>query len=532
MNTKEYDIVIIGSGAAGLYSAYKISKKKDKCKILIITKNPFGESNSRYAQGGIAAAIKNNKNDTILLHIQDTLKSGAGLCDEDTVRYIIENSEKTINDLTLINAGFDRSENGEFEYTLGGGHSANRVLHSGEDATGMVMINALCKEVKNIENIDIMPRTMAVEIILSENNECSGIVVLNGKTKEHEIIISNNIILATGGCGQVYEYTTNPYGATADGLALAYLSGAEIQDIEFIQFHPTALVLNEQTKNRYLISEALRGEGAKLINNSGEEFMSRYSSKKELAPRDVVSRAILSEMKKEGKPNVFLDARKIPPDVLLKRFPSISKKCRQGGIDITKDLIPVAPAAHYMIGGIKAKPNGQTSIKGLYAIGEVASTGFHGANRLASNSLLECVVCADKLARDIEINKPANNKNLINKFIEKYSIFSNIVQDNSSHIPELKNKLKEIMWENAGIIRDEKSLTEALKQIEEIKSEIRGNIYLNISEYELRNMIIASELITKCALDRKESTGAHSRSDYPESEPIAKHSIIKKEQIK
>ena len=530
MNTKEYDIIIIGSGAAGLFSAVKISQRKDfKGRILILTKAPFGESNSRYAQGGIAAAIKNNKSDSVQLHIQDTLKSGAGLCDEETVKYIIENSEKTINELVSLHAGFDSNKNGDFEYTLGGGHSVNRVLHSGEDATGMVMINALCNAVKNNSNIDILPRTMAVELILSEKNECEGVVVFDAKEKKHEIICSNNVIIATGGCGQVYQYTTNPYGATGDGIALAYLSGAEIQDIEFIQFHPTSLVLNTETKNRYLISEALRGEGAKLINHNGEEFMFRYSSKKELAQRDVVSRAILLEMKKEEKTNVFLDARNIPPDILLKRFPSITKKCKIGGIDITKDLIPVAPSAHYMIGGIKADINGKTSIKGLYAIGEAASTGFHGANRLASNSLLECVVCAGKLAEDIKLQKRTSNKISIDKYTKKYE---NVIESNLD-ISSLKDRLKNIMWNNAGIIKNEKSLIEALKEIELIKQYIeKYSVFSSISEYELKNMIIVSEMITKCALNRKESRGAHFRDDFPNSENIPEHSLIKKEQIK
>ena len=525
MKIQEYDLIVIGSGAAGLFAAYNTSKRNDfKGKILIVTKSPFGESNSRYAQGGIAAAISENKSDSAELHINDTLKSGAGLCDEGTVRYIIENSENTIKELVSLKAGFDKNNDGEFEYTLGGAHSTKRVLHSGEDATGMVMINALCDAVKNCSNIDIMLKTMAVEILISDNNECTGLVVFNNNTKEHEIILCSNIIVATGGCGQVYRYTTNPYGATGDGVALCYEAGLEVQDMEFVQFHPTALALSENIKNRYLITEALRGEGAKLVNNAGEEFMSRYSAQKELAQRDVVTRAIISEMGKETAENVFLDARGIEPAVLLRRFPSISKKCTQSGIDITKDLIPVAPAAHYMIGGVKAGINGQTSIKGLYVAGEAASTGFHGANRLASNSLLECVVCAKKLSEDIKFENDKNTS--VDGIIEKYTLSQSADNNNYS---DLKNKLKEIMWKYVGIMRSEDSLKEALKEIRVLKNTIEDkSVFSTLSGYEFRNMIIVSEFIAKSALMRKESRGAHFRTDYPNQQRDAVHTIINK----
>jgi len=495
---------------------------------LIITKSPFGESNSRYAQGGIAATIRKNKKDSIELYKKDTLQSGAGLCDEDTVEYIIKKSENVINELVSIKAGFDQICDGEFAFALGGAHSVSRVLHSGEDATGMVMINALRDAVEKCSNIDIMPKTMAVELILSDKQECGGLVVFNNHTKEHEVIYSSNIIIATGGCGQIYKYTTNPYGATGDGIALCYEVGVEVQDMEFIQFHPTALVLDKNIQNRYLISEALRGEGAKLVNHLGEEFMSCYSDKKELSQRDVVTRAIISEMNKEGSFNVFLDAREINSHIILKRFPSISKKCFQFGIDITKDLIPIAPASHYMIGGVKAGINGKTSITGLYVIGEAASTGFHGANRLASNSLLECVVCAKSLAEDIKFNSDYKKDISVNEIIKKYGVQP---QKDNHKYQELKNRLKDYMWNNVGIIRNEDSLKVAIQELEKLEQTIADNnsVFFNTAAYELRNMITVSKLITKSAIMRKESRGAHYRSDYPIMQKNIVHTIIKKE---
>ena len=306
------------------------------------------------------------------------------------------------------------------------------------------------------------------------------------------------------------------------------MAGAVIRDIEFIQFHPTALVLNSETKNRYLISEALRGEGATLINNNGEAFMSQYSEKKELAQRDIVARAIFAEMKKENKPNVFLTTNKINHDILRKRFPSIYKKCLTNGIDITKNPIPVAPAAHYTIGGIQTNISGQTSVKGLYAIGEVASTGFHGANRLASNSLLECIVCAKKLAEDIEIKKTEHTPN-IDKTVKKYDKMPQCDQNNYQI---LKDKLKDIMWYKVGITRNEKDLVEATNEINNLKENIKNiNCFSSITGYEFRNMLIAAELITKCAITRKESRGAHYRSDYPDASDNPQHSYLNKHTV-
>jgi len=523
MQKFEYEVLIIGSGASALYSALKISRRNDfKGRILIVTKCPFGESNSRYAQGGIASAIKNNISDNISLYVNDTLKSGDGLSDESVVHSIIADSEAVINDLEYFGTKFDYGTNGEYEFALGGGHSTKRVLHCGEDATGMVMIKALSDAVKSSQNIDILPKVMAVELIV-DNNQCFGAVIFDKAGKEHKIVLANSVILASGGAGQVYKYTTNPYGATGDGIALAFQAGVVIRDLEFVQFHPTALALNS---NRYLISEAVRGEGAKLVNHQGEEFMQNYSDKKELAQRDVVARAIISEMEKENSSNVFLKTSDIDKDVLLKRFPTIAKKCKSSGIDITKDFIPIAPAAHYMIGGIEAEINGKTSIDGLYAVGEVASVGFHGANRLASNSLLECVVCANKLSQELKFtNKIPNNQKIAN-IVDFYSA-ENL--NENYNLSELKNELKDLMWRNVGIIRSEASLKEAKIKIETLMKDYNfGKCYSSAEEYEYRNMLLTSLLIAKCALERKESRGAHYRSDYPNKCSIAEHTYIKR----
>lgn len=528
MQILKYDVLVLGSGVSGLYASLKISRRDDfKGKILIATKCPFGESNSRYAQGGIASVISDNVNDSISLHINDTLKSGSGLCDKKTVEDIIINSENTIRDLISLGANFDTDEAGNFEYALGGAHSTKRVLHAGKDSTGMIIINALSNTVKNCKNIDIMPRTMAVELLVA-NNTCHGAILFDTNSKKHILVYSKNVILASGGCGQIYKYTTNPYGATGDGIAIAYRAGLDIRDMEFIQFHPTALALNPKAKNRYLISEAVRGEGAKLVNHKGEEFMELYSEKKELASRDIVTRAIISEMIKENSDNVFLKTSDINSEIIEKKFPSITKKCKASGIDFAKDLIPIAPAAHYMIGGIVSKINGETSVKGLYAVGEIASTGFHGANRLASNSLLECVVCSNKLANDMDLsdsNTEISSDENISKIIDLYN-----AQPKTSDIDfqPLKNKLKEIMWLYAGIIRSEKGLTKAKNEIELLKKDFDMNKKCSdTEEYEYRNMLINAELIIKSALARKESRGAHYRKDFPNTSDRAEHTNIK-----
>ena len=529
MKYSEYSVVVVGSGAAGLYAALKISQQINLPEgILIISKSPLGMSNSRYAQGGIVGVVHQNPEDKIDLHVKDTLKAGAGLSEEKVTEYISAASDEVLNDLIKNGVEFDRDENGNLTFTLEAAHSMKRILHSGGDATGKGITEALVRAVRKDENIHILENTMAVELLVNSNKECKGVIVYNELTGEHEIVYTSALILATGGAGQVYKYTTNPKCATGDGIALAYEAGAIIQDMEFIQFHPTALAINPDSQNRFLISEAVRGEGAKLINKNGEEFMSRYSDKRELAPRDVVTRAIYSEMALENSANVFLNASIIDQTRLLQRFPTISGRCKENGIDITKKPIPVAPAAHYTMGGIKAGIDGKTSVKGLYAIGETASTGLHGANRLASNSLLECVVCAYELADYLSFTNLEIPKKIDSGIKKMIDVYSRSISGKEYDSEKLIAKLKDIMWNNVGIIRSEQSLQKAKKEVEKLQKDFkRRRKCLNQGEYEYRNMLIVSSLIIEAALERKESRGAHCRSDYSQTNELALHSNIK-----
>ena len=533
MKYSEYSVVIVGSGAAGLYAALKISQQINLPDgVLIVTKSNLGESNSKYAQGGIVGVLHQNEADSVDLHVKDTIKAGAGLSERKTVEYISQASDEVITDLMENGVEFDREADGSLTFTLEAAHSIRRILHSGGDATGRGITEALCRDVIADGNITVMENAMAVELLVNSDKECKGIILYNELTGEHEIVYTSALVLATGGVGQIYKYTTNPSGATGDGIDLAYNAGAVIQDMEFIQFHPTALALDPDNKDRFLISEAVRGEGAKLINHHGDEFMSLYHDRRELAPRDIVTRAIYSEMKKEHSYNVFLNASMIDSIKLLKRFPTISKRCDEKGIDISKKPIPVAPAAHYSMGGIKAAVEGRTSIRGLYAIGEVASTGLHGANRLASNSLLECVVCAYELADYLSFANLETPKRIDDSIRNIINLYSKPLDDEDYNISSLKSELKNLMWNNAGIIRSEESLVKAEAEIKRMKSEFkRERKCLNKEEYEYRNMLTTAELIVKGALARKESRGAHCRSDYRETMSDAMHSdIIKQEE--
>ena len=530
MKYSEYSVVIIGSGAAGLYSALKISQQIALPDgIILITKSKLGESNSMYAQGGIVGVIHQNKDDSVELHVKDTINAGAGLCDIDAVKDISEASDVVINDLISSDINFDEDDNGNLNFTLEAAHSVRRILHSGGDATGKNITTGLMKKVLEDETITIQENSIAVELLIDMDNNCKGVILYNELTGEHEIVYTSALVLATGGVGQVYKYTTNPECTTGDGIALAYNAGAIIQDMEFIQFHPTALALSSESKNRFLISEAVRGEGAKLINHDGKEFMASYHDKRELAPRDIVARAIFSEMKKDHASNVFLNASIIGCKKLLDRFPTISKKCRACGIDISQKPIPVAPAAHYTMGGIKSTIEGRTSIKGLYAIGEVASTGLHGANRLASNSLLECVVMAYELADYLSfanLSIPKKIDEAIRLTIEKYS---SALSDDEYDVEQLKNNLKNIMWDNVGIVRTQESLKKAKEEVLKLKKEFkRDSKCLNTQEYEYRNMLTIAMLIIDSALARKESRGAHTRMDYKQTNEHALHTEVVK----
>ena len=537
MKQSKYSAVIVGSGISGLYTALKLEQNCSGAKILLVTKSTLGESNSYYAQGGMVAVLKDNKNDSVNSHIEDTLKAGAGLNDENTVKFISENSDGVVKDLLEFGVDFDRDENGNFKLTKEAAHSVNRILHCGGDSTGREIEISLVKAVKENKNIEVRENTAVVDLLV-ENNTCKGLITFDNT--DYEQINSDVVILATGGPGQIYQYTTNPLGATGDGFALAYRAGAVLRDMEFVQFHPTALALDDREHhNRFLISEAVRGEGAKLCDKNGYYYMKDYDRREELAPRDIVARANFTQMKKTNSECVFLDATKLENP--QKRFPTISKKCAQYGIDIEKDLIPVAPAAHYFMGGIKTNLNGETSVKNLFAIGECASTGLHGANRLASNSLLECVVCAYKTAEylknNVGVTAPTFNADEEIPRLLRHSEHSeespyksplNDVNTDECSISHLKTKLKTTMWHNVGIFRDENSLNQALCDIEEIENEFKKcDSCANIEEYELRNMLITSKLVVNSALQRKESRGAHYRTDFLQTDNIAIHSEIK-----
>lgn len=527
MKHSKYSAVIIGGGIAGLYAALKIAQQsKLPDGLLLITKSKLGESNSRYAQGGIVAVLEENENDSPSLHISDTLKAGAGLSDFYVAKFISENSDSVIKDLLSFGVEFDKNDNNDFYLTLEAAHSVNRILHAGGDATGRAIEKVLTRKVIENPNIQVYEQTLAVELLVNSDSKCKGLVAFNDLTQEYEAIYSSAVILASGGLGQLYKYTTNPTVATGDGVALAYNAGAIIQDMEFIQFHPTALALDVD-ENRFLISEAVRGEGAKLVDAQGVEFMYKYSEKKELAPRDVVTRGIYNEMKEQGLNNLYLNSTHLEKAMLQKRFPNITRICEENGIDISKDFIPVSPAAHYSMGGIKTTVEGRTSIRGLYAIGEVASTGLHGANRLASNSLLECVVCAHELANYLEfvnLVPPAQIDEGVKTIVDKYS---QEIEFEEYDIDALKRELQEIMWQNVGILRDEYSLNMADEQLQRLKANfnLTGKCF-NKYEYEFKNMLTVAQLIIDSAKKRTESRGAHFRTDYKNTNEKAEHNCI------
>lgn len=537
MKHSKYSVIIVGSGIAGLYAAIKLSESMTLPDgILLVTKSQLSESNSRYAQGGIVGVLPENIKDSVSLHVADTLKAGCGLSDLNVVKFISENSKFAIHDLIEYGVNFDRNEKKELTFTLEGAHSVRRILHAGGDATGYSIEKALVEKVKNdnsiSQNIAIYEQTHAVELLVDSKKQCRGIIAFNAVTKEYETIYAPATILATGGTGQVYKYTTNPTVATGDGLALAVRAGAEIKDMEFIQFHPTALSIDNDD-SRFLISESVRGEGAKLINKDGEYFMENYHELKDLASRDIVTRSIYAEMKRTGTDKVHLDATLIPVETFKKRFPNIYNNCLKAGIDVTKDYIPVSPAAHYCMGGIKTSVDGHTSLKNLYAIGETACTSLHGANRLASNSLLECVVTAYELVNTLSFSNLQNSEIIddsIMALIKKYSVSDEETRSDSD-MDKFISDIKETMWKNVGIVRDESSLLTALSDINKIAAAFDMNkICSTAKEYEVRNLIYVAKCIINAALKRKTSIGAHYRSDSIEPQEQKSTPEILKEQ--
>lgn len=516
---KEYDFVVIGSGIAGLTFALKASKHGS---VAVITKRKGADSNTAWAQGGIACVVSGE--DSFELHVRDTLEAGAGLCDEAVVRTIVTEGPERIKELVNFGLHFDEREvSGHREYDLGkeGGHSKRRVLHV-QDVTGKEIENTLLRELNRQAHVDLLENHMAVDLItagklgFAAEDRCLGVYVLEEKTGEVETIRSDRIVLATGGCGKVYLYTTNPDIATGDGVAMAWRAGAVIANMEFIQFHPTCL-FHPKAKS-FLISEAVRGEGGVLRNGRGEEFMTHYHPRGSLAPRDIVARAIDAEIKRLGAQCVFLDITHKSPEFLQERFPHIYQTCLQFGIDMSKQPIPVVPAAHYQCGGVKTDVNGATSLAGLYAVGEVGCTGLHGANRLASNSLLEGLVVAH-CAVEASI-RDLSPRHLMRK-ISLPEWLSGDVHDVDELVVIYHNwdEIRRVMWDYVAIVRTNKRLQRASARLRNLQREIHEfywNFKISVDLLELRNLATIAALIVDSALSRKESRGLHFTLDHPE----------------
>lgn len=516
MKYSRYSVVIVGSGIAGLYLALKLSEQKQSNDgILLLTKTRLNESNSRLAQGGIVAVMPQNKTDSVALHVSDTIRAGGGLSDFNVAKFISQNSSYAIEDLLRFGVEFDQDSAGKLSFALEAAHSTSRILHAGKDATGECIERKLSENVIQSKDIDIYEQTMAVELLLDANGDCKGVLVYNSENDEYEAIYSNAVVLASGGIGQVYKHTTNPSVATADGIAMANSAGALIKNMEFVQFHPTALAV-DSAQNMSLISEAVRGEGAVLETSDGESFMSKYDPRENLAPRDIAARAIFNEISSSDSTHVYLNIKDMGLDKFKQRFPNISKICQAANINLSDLRIPVAPAAHYSMGGIQTNVNGKTSVNNLYAVGEVACTGLHGANRLASNSLLECIVCSYELANLLSfknLDAPKVFDEGVKSILDEYSQISDLQEVDTK---SLVDRLKAAMWNNVAISRDEEGLNAALLEIYSIEREFgRTKKCLSKEEYELRNMLNVSKLITLAALRRRESVGAHYRTDYP-----------------
>ncbi|UCD53751.1 MAG: L-aspartate oxidase [Dehalococcoidia bacterium] len=509
---KRYDYVIVGSGIAGLYSAL-LAKKQGS--VLIITKGSIDDCNTKYAQGGIAAAI--GENDSPEKHFKDTVAAGDGLCNTEAVRILVNEAPRRIADLVDFGVPFD-TVNGKVFLSLEAAHSVPRILHAGGDATGEHMEVTLSNQVTSCK-IQVLEDCLATEIVVEEGT-VKGIKALDCRTGSIEQFDCRYLILATGGAGQLYKFNTNSDVAIGDGVALAFDAGAEIADMEFFQFHPTALHLPGVTP--FLISEAVRGEGGVLRNVDGHCFMPDYAPEAELAPRDVVARSMLNEMEKAGSDRVFLDVTHLSPHVITTRFPHIYRFCLDHGLDITKGLIPIAPAAHYMMGGIKTNSWGETNIAGLFAVGETACTGVHGANRLASNSLLEAVVFGQRIVERTTTETEAEAPGSDQGKETRYSLSQRRVPETVP--PPSQSALQQLLWDKVGIIRHKEGLTEAADVLAAWQKSLPRPT--DRPSYELNNLVITGRLVTEAALLREESRGAHFRSGFPHSVPQWQRHII------
>ena len=500
------DFLVIGAGVAGLRAAIEAAEAG---RVLVLTKDRLTESASEYAQGGIAVALSDD--DEVRLHEQDTIHAGDGLCDPQAVRVLAEEGPAVIQQLIEWGTRFDR-DGGRLAFTREGAHSRNRVLHAHGDSTGHEIARALFQKAQTLPNICFRSYAASVDLLLADG-EVRGARIWNEHQRRFEAVTARAVLLATGGLGAVYRETTNPDVATGDGVAMAYRCGAEISDIEFVQFHPTAL--HVEGAPRFLLSEALRGEGACLRNAAGERFLTRYTPQGELAARDVVSRAIAAELRRTGDPHVFLDLTHLDPDFVRRRFPRICETCLRYGVDLTRQPVPAHPAAHYAMGGVKTDLYGRTSVEGLYAAGEVAATGVHGANRLASNSLLEGLVFAARVGRQLWERADAP---LVEAPAEPAA-------PASSASPISNDEVRALAWSHAGIERDGSRLAECVRRLEGL--DFTPGPQARRADFELRNRITVISLIARCAQARQESRGAHYRSDFPEKRPeFQKHSYV------
>ncbi len=496
---RSYDVVVIGSGIAGLTVALSVP---GNVRVALVTKARLAETGTWYAQGGIAGAV--GEADSVELHLADTLVVGQGICDAEVVRTVVAEAAEALAELEAFGVRFDLAEGGKVSLAREGGHSLPRVLHSG-DATGVTIQDALTSAVREAANVDIIEEHFLVDL-LTAGDRCAGALVLARESGTPLALMAGVVVLATGGCGQVYRVTTNPDIATGDGVAAAWRAGAELSDVEFVQFHPTAL--DSDAHPRTLITEALRGEGAYLLDCNERRFMPGVHPLAELAPRDAVTREMERIMARCGRPNVWLDARHLGEDRLRERFPTIWGRCADAGYDLARDLVPVAPAAHYMVGGVRVDIDGRTTVPGLFAAGEVTASGLHGANRLASNSLLEGVVFSRRIARVLaeECVGAERAARVVSGSADRAAAFT---------IAKARSALQETMTAFAGMNRSAGGLAEAAEIVGGLSRMLEVSLRRTI-ELEVQNMITVATLIVHAALAREETRGAHSRIDFPE----------------
>ncbi len=505
----------MGCGVAGLRAAIELATHG--CEVVLLMKDGPLDSSSERAQGGIAAALSDE--DEVRLHYADTVMTGDGLSNEKAVKIMVEEGPSYISELIEWGTEFDR-EGTKLSFTMEAAHSKRRILHAHGDATGREIVRALLNKASVFPQIKTYSNTFTIDLVI-HRDRCAGLTCLDEESGEIISILAKGVLLATGGAGMVYKETTNPPQATGDGLAIAYLAGAEMMDMEFIQFHPTSLFLPDTP--RFLLSESLRGEGAYLRNEEYKRFMESYDPKKELAPRDVVSRSIIMELKKTGAAKVYLDATHLDASYLKNRFPKIYQTCMRYNIDITKDLVPVYPSAHYFMGGVRTEILGRTSIKGLYAAGEVACTGVHGANRLASNSLLEGLVFGGRAG------KAMYNDLKETKVPEQVNTFPESMAFAEDQADSLMKQVRDIAWNHIGIIREREELMSTIDKLLSLDDQLNSPV-MTRKGLQTRNIFIISKLIAEAALKREESRGAHYRFDYPDKLDFVwkVHSILQK----